>query len=665
MSLSHTQPSVPRRSNAVMAIPPARELTATHWSNAKKGNLPASMRSRLHRCFSLFTNLGLATVAALYPTAPTFAQPWPAVTEAGTHPEGESGRTSKPIVRAREWLAVTAHPLASEAAHNVLAEGGSAVDAAIAAQAVLSLVEPQSSGLGGGGFLLHYDPLTRKVGAYDGRETAPAHTTAELFQHPDGRLLGHADAVVGGRSVGVPGLMRMLELAHAEHGRLPWARLFAPAIELARQGFEVSPRLHTLLTRERWLSMDSEAAALFYGSDGRPVPVGHRLRNAALADTLETIARHGATVLYEGPVADDIVRRVRSHPSNPGSLDSGDLSGYRPIRRDALCTPFRQWLVCGMPPPSAGAIAISQILRMYDQAATRATPAAASTAAATHGERAHRFTEAVRLAFADRDRWVADPGYVPVPVTALVAENYLNGRARMIGERSLDIAPPGDPLRAIPRLSQPADTLQTEREATTHLSIIDAAGRAVAMTSSIEDAFGSRVMVRGFLLNNQLTDFSWRRQRGDEPDVNRVEPGKRPRSSMSPTLVFGAATADRSSSSAEVGERQLMLVLGSPGGPAIISYVARALLDVLVEGTPLQQAIEAPNLASRNGPTEIENTPAAAALADTLKARGHRVRIGPMTSGLHGIIRSCDITGAACLLESGTDPRREGLARGR
>lgn len=594
------------------------------------------------------------------------AQVAPALIDSARHPEGESGRAAKPVVRAGALLAVTAHPLASDAAYAMLAAGGSAVDAAIAAQAVLTVVEPQSSGIGGGGFLVHFDPASRKVLSYDGRESAPADVDAGLFAHSDGAPFSFEQAVVGGRAVGVPGLMRMLELAHAEHGKLPWSVLFAPAIRHAREGFAVGDRLHTLLKRERFLKGDSDAAALYYPESGQPVASGRRLRNPQLADTLERLASEGASVMYEGPIAEAIVERVRSHRLNPGRLTLEDLRGYRAIRRTALCAPFRHWLVCGAPPPSAGAIAVAQILAILD-----ALPASKATAENVSADYAHRFSEAVRLAFADRDRWVGDPDFSSVPVAALTAPDYLLLRAGLISERSLGVAPAGDPIGRLPRVGRYEAILETERESTTHLSIVDAAGRAVSMTSSIEDAFGSRLMVRGFLLNNQLTDFSWAAGQGAFADPNRVEPRKRPRSSMAPTLVFQpvrnaspaaalAAHADGNISA----DFQLMMVLGSPGGPAIISYVARTVHAVLAGGTALQQAVEAPNIASRNGPTEIESGPGAAALGGALSERGHRVRIGPMTSGLHGILRSCDSSGANCLLESGTDPRREGFARG-
>ena len=574
-----------------------------------------------------------------------------------TQPEASSGYAERHAVRARRFMAVTAHPHASRAAFDVLAAGGSAVDAAIAAQMVLTLVEPQSSGIGGGGFLLHYDAGTRTVRAYDGRETAPSAATPSLFVGRDGQPMGFVDAMVGGRSVGVPGLVRMLELVHARHGRLPWRSLFAPAIRLARDGFEVSPRLHALLAGDRHLREDPAAAALFYDAQGRAWPVGHRLRNPALADTLSRIASQGSLALHAGEVARDIVAAVRTHPRNPGLLGEHDLAFYRPLERVALCTDHGRYRVCGMPPPSSGGLAIAQILAYW-----RAAPGRVRLVGADgHLEAAgvHRFTEAARLAFADRNRYVADTDFVALPGQrigepagavpgSLLDPPYLAARAALIGERSMVRAAPGVPGGAAPGGGAAASD---ERAATTHLSIVDARGDAVSMTSSIENAFGARLMVRGFLLNNQLTDFSLPPEHAGTPVANRVQPGKRPRSSMSPTLVL-----ERSSGA-------LVLAIGSPGGPSIVSYVARTLIASLDDGLDLQRAIALPNVGSRNGPTELERGRATASLAAALERRGHPIVHADMTSGLHGIARRC--SAGRCSLEGGVDPRREGLALGR
>ena len=574
-----------------------------------------------------------------------------------TQPEASSGYAERHAVRARRFMAVTAHPHASRAAFDVLAAGGSAVDAAIAAQMVLTLVEPQSSGIGGGGFLLHYDAGTRTVRAYDGRETAPSAATPSLFVGRDGQPMGFVDAMVGGRSVGVPGLVRMLELVHARRGRLPWRSLFAPAIRLARDGFEVSPRLHALLAGDRHLREDPAAAALFYDAQGRAWPVGHRLRNPALADTLSRIASQGSLALHAGEVARDIVAAVRTHPRNPGLLGEHDLAFYRPLGRVALCTDHGRYRVCGMPPPSSGGLAIAQILAYWRAAPARVRLVGADGHLQAAG--VHRFTEAARLAFADRNRYVADTDFVALPGQrigepagavpgSLLDPPYLAARAALIGERSMVHAAPGVPGGAAPGGGGAASD---ERAATTHLSIVDARGDAVSMTSSIENAFGARLMVRGFLLNNQLTDFSLPPEHAGTPAANRVQPGKRPRSSMSPTLVL-----ERSSGA-------LVLAIGSPGGPSIVSYVARTLIASLDDGLDLQRAIALPNVGSRNGPTELERGRATASLAAALERRGHPIVHADMTSGLHGIARRC--SAGRCSLEGGVDPRREGLALGR
>lgn len=586
-------------------------------------------------------------------------------------------------------MAVTAHPLASQAAESMILQGGSAVDAAIAAQMMLTLVEPQSSGIGGGGFLLHFDPASGRVDAFDGRETAPSSLDERAFLRADGTPRGFHEAVVGGLAVGVPGLVAMLAQAHQAHGRLPWPDLFIPAIQAAREGFVVSERLHTLVSRDRFLALDPVARSYFFREDGQPVAIGERLRNPALADTLEAIAVRGPAALTEGPIAADIIARVRAHPTNPGVLSHEDLQAYRPIRREALCTPWRRLELCGMPPPSSGGLAVAQILMLFgaDPSARLSADApgfgAPGSARSGDGTQsalagtntagrepyrlidpmgAHRFLEAARLAFADRDRYLADPGFVAIPLAGLLDPVYLTARAALIGERAMGLAPPGDPWQRSPR-ARASGAVETERDATTHLSIVDPNGRTVSMTSSIEDAFGARLMVRGFLLNNQLTDFSFVGQRDGVPIANRVEPGKRPRSSMAPTLVF-----DRDPASG--GRGAWRMAIGSPGGASIIAYVARTLQLSLVEGVPLQQAIASRHVGNRNGPSEIELIEGEAddGLAQALVARGHQLRRQPMTSGLHGILRVCEDNATseppACRLESGIDPRREGSARG-
>jgi gamma-glutamyltranspeptidase / glutathione hydrolase len=584
-------------------------------------------------------------------------------------PEAATGFVAREAVLARREMVATANPHATRAGLAMLERGGSAVDAAIAAQMVLGLVEPQSSGIAGGAFMLHLDARTRRVAAWDGRETAPAAADESLFIGPDGKPLAFFDAVVGGRSVGTPGVLRMLEAAHARHGRLPWATLFEPAIRLATDGFEIGPRLAALVAADRHLKRDPAATRYFFDAAGRPLPAGHRLRNPEYADTLAQIARRGSLALHTGPIARDIVDAVQNHPTNPGRLTERDLAFYTPVVREPVCVPYRRWAVCGMPAPSSGGIAVAQILGLLDAAEA---PPLALRDGTLRADGVHAFAEAGRLAFADRNRFVADPAFV-APPRGLLDARYLTQRARSIGERSMGSAAPGDPEGA-PRAHVEEATL--EQPSTSHLSIVDAAGNAVSMTTTIEDAFGARLMVRGFLLNNQLTDFSFAARERGAAVANRVEPGKRPRSSMAPTLVFerrleGRHGADgrtaldgRPSPEGVPAPGTLAMAIGSPGGSQIIGYVARTLVLTLRDGIALQDAIAMPNLGSRNGPTELEARRTQPVLAAVLRARGHEVRELDMTSGLQGIVRRCDAAGR-CTLAGGADPRREGLVLGR
>jgi gamma-glutamyltranspeptidase/glutathione hydrolase len=563
----------------------------------------------------------------LAPPAAAWAQP-PA-----TQPEAATGREEKQAVVAPRTMVVAANPHAVEAGIETLRSGGSAVDAAIATQMVLGLVEPQSSGLGGGAFLLHWSGGSKRVRSYDGRETAPAAARPDRFLGADGRPLAPRDAVVGGRSVGVPGLLRMLELAHREHGRLPWLRLFEPAIRLAESGFPMSPRLHRLLERERALREDPAARQLYYTESDRARPVGERIVNAEYAATLRAIAGGGADAFYRGAIAEDLVRAVRGHP-NPGDLALGDLAAYLSLEREPVCGAYRSWRVCGMGPPSSGGVGVLQLLGILERSAFGKAPPQSA-------EALHWFSEAGRLAYADRLRYVADPAFVPQPVAGLLEPQYLDARARLLQERSMGRAPAGSP-RGATALS---DAAEYALAGTSHLSIVDERGDAVAMTTTIEDGFGARVMVRGFLLNNQLTDFAWLPESDGRPVANRVEPGKRPRSAMSPSFVFD-------------GDGMLRVVAGSPGGPAIINYVAKALVAMLDWGLDAQAAAALPNFGSRNGPTEIERGSAFEALIPQLRERGHEVSVVNLTSALHVIER---VAGG---WRGGADPRREGVARG-
>jgi gamma-glutamyltranspeptidase/glutathione hydrolase len=572
--------------------------------------------------------------------APRFAYELP------PQPEAASGLSAKPGWATTRFAVAAANPLATDAGYRVLKAGGSAIDAAIAVQMVLGLVEPQSSGIGGGAFLLHFDG--RAVEAYDGRETAPMAADERLFLGADGRPLPFHEAVVGGRSVGVPGTVKMLELAHREHGRLPWAALFQPAIRLAEEGFRVSPRLNTLLQADAHLRKDPAARAYFFGPDGEPLAVGTRLRNPAYAAVLRRIAREGASALYQGEVAQAIVAKVQGHPANPGRMTLADLAAYQAKKRPPICHEHRArghaWRVCGFPPPSSGAIAVGQILGILEHTNAASLPLAGGLPSP---DWLHLYTEAARLAFADRGQYVGDPDFVQAPAgswTSLLDPGYLASRARLIGARSMKVAQPGTPGRASSRYApSPAQV----EHGTSHISIVDPYGNALAMTTTIEDQFGARQMVRGFLLNNELTDFSFAPADAQgRPIANRVQPGKRPRSSMAPTLVFDKATG------------RLVMSAGSPGGALIIHYTAKTLYGVLDWGLDAQRAIDLPNFGSINGPTLLEKGRFPDTTVQSLQARGHEVRELEMTSGLQAIQRTP--TGWF----GGADPRREGVVMG-
>jgi gamma-glutamyltranspeptidase / glutathione hydrolase len=545
---------------------------------------------------------------------------------------------TRAAVAAERHMVVAANPLAAEVGRQILRQGGSAVDAAIAVQMVLTLVEPQSSGVGGGAFLVHYAAESRKVETYDGRETAPAGAAADMFLDAEGKPQAFAQAAKGGHAVGVPGVVRMLALAHDEHGRLPWLRLFEPAMRMAAEGFAISPRLHQLIGETPQLKEFPATRDYFFDADGNPKTVGTRLANPQLAETLRVIANGGANAFYNGGLARAMAKAV-AETGTPGTLSIDDLKNYKALKREPVCATYRQHKICGMGPPSSGGVAIAQILGVLEKFDVRAMPPNSLAAV-------HTLSEAERLAFADRARYLADTDFEQVPVDKLIDRRYLAQRAKLLNpERSMGRAEAGRLLRTA--LRSP-DNL-SEIPATSHFSIVDGAGNAVAMTTSIEQAFGSRVMVRGFLLNNQMTDFALRPRDGDVPNINRVEPGKRPRSSMSPTIVL-----DR--------ENRLVMTLGSPGGPRIIPFVARTLVATLDWGLDIQRAIALPHALSLNGPTELERDTVVAGLAGDLRNMGHEVAFVAHASGLHGIqvVRRQ----GRMQLVGGADPRREGEALG-
>lgn len=554
---------------------------------------------------------------------------------------------------ARRHMIAASHPMAAEAGRAVLRQGGSALDAAIAAQAMMTLVEPQSSGIGGGALLLHWDAARRVLSAWDGRETAPMAATPALFLRDGspGRPMSFLDAATGGRPVGVPGAMRMLEAAHREHGRLPWATLFGAAIAAAEQGFPVSARLAAAIAE--WaarLRRDAGARALFLAPDGAtPLAEGAVLRNPALAATLRALAAEGASALHRGAIAAEVAAAIRAHPANPGLMTEEDLAQYAPARREPVCGPYRAVLVCGFPPPSSGGVAVAQILALLEhQEIAPLDPRGA--------DHAHLLGEASRLAFADRNRYLADTDHVAVPLRGLLDPAYLTFRAQLIDPlRALAPAQlrPGNPswrgaaggggAGGAPQPPQPEG-------GTAHLSVVDAAGNVVAMTTTVEMAFGSSMVVRGMVLNNQLTDFSFLPERDGRPVANRVGPGKRPRSSMSPSIVFDAA-----------GEP--VIALGSAGGARIIGHVAQTLVAMLDHGMDPQEAVALPRVGVVDATLELEAGTSAAALAFALEQRGFPVSVRANVSGLQAIRIGRGPDGGR-LLQGGADPRREGAALG-
>ncbi len=542
-----------------------------------------------------------------------------------------------------EYMVSSAHPEASKAGQEILAAGGSAVDAAIAVQLVLTLVEPQSSGIGGGAYMLHWDGRDRLLEAYDGRETAPAGATPQLFLDETGEPLSFFDAVVSGQSNGVPGAIAMLHLAHEEHGILPWADLFRPAIRLAEEGFLVTPRLNKLIAWSPALPRLPWSRSYFFteDEDGTAVPlaVGTRLKNPEYARSLRLIAEQGPDVFYKGEIAEAIVAASQNAPQRPGTLSLADMAAYEPVKRDPICLAYRAYTVCGMPPSTSGGLTSLQILGILESFDMGALKPGSL-------EAVHLITEASRLAYADRDLYIGDTDFVDVPVAALLNKDYLATRARLIDmSGSIGEAVAGTPEASGDLGSLYAPNESRSRPSTSHFSIVDGHGNVVSMTTSIEAPFGSHLMAGGFFINNQLTDFSFRPVIDGKPVANAVAPGKRPRSSMTPSMVLDA-------------RGDFHLAVGSPGGSRIIAYVTQTLVGLLDHHLPMQEAINQPRHVNRNGPLEIEEGTALANLKDELEQLGHEVIVKEITSGLHGIRR---LEGG---LEGGADPRREGVVLG-
>lgn len=554
-------------------------------------------------------------------------------------PERATDVTAAKRVEAKNFMVAAANPLAAQAGREILVGGGNAIDALVVVQTVLGLVEPQSSGLGGGAFLVYYDASSGKVTTFDGRETAPLLATPKLFLDDNGQPLNFMDAVVGGRSVGTPGTVRLMDVVHSRYGRLSWAELFTPAQRLAIDGFEVSPRLAELVASEGdKLKRFEGARSYFFGPDGAPLIAGAVLKNKSYAATLKTIAEGGADAFYNGPIAEAIVAAVREAEGNPGVLSLTDLANYGVKERDPVCFAYRSFDVCGMGPPSSGAVAIGQILGMLENFDIRAL-------GPDNVQSWRLIGDAQRLAFADRERYLADTDFVPAPVKGLLSKDYLGERARLLdGDQALsdDQVKPGQPTWDHALLF--GKDVALELPSTSHFVIVDREGNVVSMTTTIENGFGSRLMTGGFLLNNELTDFSFKTHNEGLPVANRVEPGKRPRSSMAPTIVMK--------------EGRPVMAVGSPGGSQIIGYVVQALLSYIDWGMPVEEIVAAPHLINRFGKYDIEAGTTAEAFVEPLKTLGYEVNLSEMTSGLHAIELTPDgLVGSA-------DPRREGVAVG-
>lgn len=551
-------------------------------------------------------------------------------------PEAATGYQAKKAVTGKDYMVVAAHPYASWVGKKIIREGGSAIDAAVAIQAMLTLVEPQSSGIGGGAFILYWDNKNKQLHTFDGRETAPAAASPIMFMK-DNKPIPWKEAVVGGSSVGVPGVLKALEMAHQEFGTLDWKALFLDAVAVAKDGFEVSPRLQKLVELEihPGLIAFTETKLYFYPG-GKPIQAGFNRKNVVLAKTLKRIGEKGTDFFYKGLLADQIAETVQKASIRPGKLTQKDIAEYKAIKRKPVCGRYKTYKICGMAPPSSGGITVFQILKMLERYEL-------NNYQPNQLEAVHLFTQASKLAFADRNQFIADIDFSRLPVGALINQSYLGRRAALISEsENIRFARPGV---AYPEAFLTSDS-SYDLPNTSHIAIVDKEGNAVSMTSSIEYAFGSGLMVGGFLLNNQMTDFNFRPTSGPYRVLNRIEPGKRPRSSMAPTMVFNE-------------KDELMLVIGSPGGSRIINYVAQAIIGVLDWNLNIQEAINLPKVTNRNDYTALERGTNIVGLEEQLKALGHsKLRVIDLNSGIHGIQLKDGI------LLGGADPRREGIAVG-
>ena len=577
-----------------------------------------------------------STLAALVLAACTqySAEPLPSVAAEGHAPEQGTGLTEQKLVYAKDFMAASANPLATEAGYEILKRGGSAIDAMIAMQTTLGLTEPQSSGLGGGAFLVYWDNKAKKLTTFDARETAPKAATPELFLDGNGKPMDFMNAVVGGRSVGVPGIPKLLEDVHKRYGKLPWASLFDKPIALAEQGFTVSPRMAKSIEQNLEPLKRYPQTAAYFLPDGKPLAAGTVLKNPEFARSVRLLAEKGSAPFYQGEQAQNIVRAVTGAVDNPGKISMADLKNYRVIERKPVCAPYREYEVCGMGAPSSGAIALGEILGVLQNQDMKALGA----------ENIHSWRwigDASRIAFADRDYYVGDPAFVNVPTRVLISQAYLKPRAEEIrqSDKALENIQAGKFGKAY------AQGMAVELPSTSHLVVVDKDGNVVSMTTSIENAFGSGLMTNGYLLNNELTDFAFNPVGADGKTVaNSVAGGKRPRSSMAPTIVMKGGKP--------------YLAVGSPGGSRIIGFVAKTLVAHIDWGMDIQAAISLPNMLNRGSQYEIEEKTAAADKAAALEKLGYKVQIRDLNSGVQGIVIGKDG------LLGGADPRREGKVMG-
>ncbi len=580
--------------------------------------------------FSILIALFFFTYGVFVPS-----QAWSQVVLEDREPEAATGVTKKKLAIADNYMVAAANPYAAWAGKNIIEKGGSALDAAIAVQAMLTLVEPQSSGIGGGAFIMYWDNNKKQLYTFDGRETAPASISSKVFLK-NGQPMEWRDAVVGGKSVGVPGVLRAMEKAHQKFGKLPWKTLFKDTIEQSRKGFIVSERLARLLELDLHPGVDEfYDTQQYFKPKGKPLKEGEIKRNPALADTLATIANKGADAFYTGEIAEKISTAVRTAPINPGSLSVNDLARYTAIERKPMCNDYRQLKVCGMAPPSSGGVTVYQILKLLEKFDL-------SKLGAQSVEFVHLFSQASALAYADRNKYIADLSYLDMSPIPLITPNYIAHRAQQVSlEEDWKKAKAGMPFYA----NNLALDNALELDSTSHIAIVDKQGNALSMTASIEYMFGSGLMVEGFLLNNQLTDFSLNPIKDNKLVLNRAQPNKRPRSAMSPTMLFDK-------------DNKLKLVVGSPGGSRIINYVAQTIINVVDFDMDIQSAIDAPRITNRNDVTSLEKGTNIVNLKSALEAKGHEVQVVDLNSGLHGVqFKEGKLLG-------GADPRREGVAVG-